>query len=88
MGYRHELSILQMEVSRTEVFDRPLAGRQFFEEVIRENLDLGRPDRVQLIFGRRITRRTPGTFRTRVLTAGVAPALRVNYRSSSTGVRA
>jgi hypothetical protein len=82
-GYRYELSILQMEVSRTEVFDRPLAGRQFFEEVIRENLDLGRPDRVQLIFGRRINRRTPGTFRTRVLTAGVEPALRVNYKNTS-----
>ena len=82
-GYRYSLSILQMEVSRTEVFDRPLAGRQFFEEVIRENLDLGRPDRVQLIFGRRITRRTPGTFQTRVLTTGVEPALRILYKNSS-----
>ena len=39
-------------------------GRIFFEEVIRENLDLGRPDQVQLIFERRVTRRTPGRFRT------------------------
>jgi hypothetical protein len=55
-----------MEVSRTQVLDRPLAGRRFFEEVIRDNLDLGRPDRVQLLFPRKITRRTPGRFRTRV----------------------
>lgn len=82
-GYRYALSILQMEVSRTEVFDRPLAGRQFFEEVIRDNLDLGRPDRVQLIFGRRVTRRTPGTFKTRVLTTGVEPALRVDYKRTT-----
>lgn len=82
-NYRYSLSILQMEVSRTEVFDRPLAGRQFFEEVIRENLDLGRPDRVQLIFGRRITRKTPGTFKTRVLTTGVEPALRVEYKRTT-----
>ena len=34
-GYRYNLSILQMEISRTEVFDRPLAGRQFFDEVLR-----------------------------------------------------
>jgi hypothetical protein len=27
-----------------------LRGREFFEEIVRDNLDLGRPDRVQLIF--------------------------------------
>jgi hypothetical protein len=63
-GMRYQLSILQMEVSLTQVFDRSLHGREFFEEVIRDNLDVGRPDRVQLLFGRRITRRTPGHFRT------------------------
>lgn len=41
-GFGYHLSILQMEVSRTQVFDRPLRGREFFEEVIRDNLDLGR----------------------------------------------
>jgi len=48
-GHRYQLSILQLEVSLTQVFDRPLHGREFFEEVIRDNLDLGRPDRVQLL---------------------------------------
>jgi hypothetical protein len=28
-------------------WNRPLRGREFFEEIIRDNLDLGRPDRVQ-----------------------------------------
>ena len=60
----------------------PPTGRIFFEEVIRENLDVGRPDRVQLIFGRRVTRRTPGRFRTRVLTEGVTPSLHVDYKRS------
>jgi hypothetical protein len=32
------------------VLDRPVAGRIFFEQVIRENLDIGRPGQVQLIF--------------------------------------
>jgi hypothetical protein len=45
-GYDWDLSIWQMEVSLTQIFDRPLRGREFFEEVIRDNLDLGRPDRV------------------------------------------
>jgi len=70
-GYRYQLSILQAEFSLTQVLDRPVTGRVFFEEVIRENLDVGRPDQVQLIFDRRVTRQTPGRFRTRVLTDGV-----------------
>jgi hypothetical protein len=81
-GYVYDVSILQAEFSLTQVFDRPLTGRVFFEEVIRENLDLGRPDRVQLLFNRRVTRRTPGRFRTRVLTDGVVPSLHVDYKRS------
>jgi hypothetical protein len=81
-GYRYELSILQIELSLTQVLDRPLSGRILFEEILRENLDLGRPDQIQLLFARRITRRTPGRFRTRVLTAGVCPSLHIDYRKS------
>jgi hypothetical protein len=81
-GYRYDVSILQAEFSLTQVLDRPRTGRIFFEEVIRENLDLGRPDQVQLIFGRRVTKRTPGRFRTRVLTEGVTPTLHVDYKRS------
>ena len=79
-GYRYQLSILQAEFSLTQVLKKPVAGRAFFEEVIRENLDLGRPDQVQLIFGRQVNRRTPGPFRTRVLTSGVIPSLHVDYK--------
>jgi hypothetical protein len=79
-GYRYDLSILQAEFSLTQVLDRPLTGRIFFEEVIRENLDLGRPTQVQLVFARRITKQTPGRFRTRVLTDGVVPSLYVDYK--------
>lgn len=81
-GYRYHLSILQSEFALTQVLDRPLTGRWFFEEVIRENLDLGRPDQMQLLFDRRVTRRTPGSFRTRVLTEGVVPSLHVQYKKS------
>ena len=72
-GFTYQLSVLQLEVSRTQVFDRPLRGREFFESVIRDNLDLGRPDQVQLLFPRKITRATPGRFTTRVITTGVNP---------------
>jgi hypothetical protein len=79
-GYRYEVSILQAEFALTQVLDRPLSGRVFFEEVIREHLDLGRPSQVQLIFDRRVTKRTPGRFRTRVITDGVVPSLHVDYK--------
>jgi hypothetical protein len=79
-GYRYDVSILQAEFARTQVLERPRTGRILFEEVIRENLDLGRPDQVQLIFDRRVTKRTPGRFRTRVITQGVTPSLYVDYK--------
>jgi hypothetical protein len=81
-GYRYDVSILQAEFALTQVLDRPLTGRVFFEEVIRENLDLGRPDQVQLLFARRVTKRTPGRFRTRVLTEGVTPTLHIDYKKT------
>jgi len=84
-GYDHRLAICQLEVSLTQVFDRPVQGRHFFEAVIRENLDLGRPDRVRLLFPLRLTRATPPPafgYRTRVITDGVQPSLHVEYKSS------
>jgi len=81
-GYRYEVSILQAEFSLTQVLDRSLSGRAFFEDVIRQNLDLGRPDQVALIFNRRVSRRTPSRFRTRVITQGVTPSLHVDYKRS------
>ena len=70
----------------TQTLDAPVAGRIFFDQVIRDNLDLGRPDRVSLIFDRKIIRKgkraTPGRFRTRVITDGVTPSLHVDYKNS------
>ncbi len=84
-GYTHRLALQQVEVSLTQVFARPVQGRHFFEAVIRENLDLGRPDRVGLLFPLRITRATPAPtwgYRTRVVTDGVEPSLHIEYKSS------
>jgi hypothetical protein len=82
-GYRYDVSILQAEFSLTQMLDQPVSGRVFFEQVIRDNLDLGRPDRVQLIFGRRVYRNTPGRFRTRVITQHVTPSLYVDYKHTT-----
>jgi hypothetical protein len=49
-GYWWELSMRQVEVSRTLVFDAPRHARAFFEALVADNLDIGRPDSVELIF--------------------------------------
>jgi hypothetical protein len=85
-GYRYELSILQAEFSLTQMLDRPVSGRIFFEQALHDNLDIGRPDQIGLVFDRRIIRKgrhaTPGRFRTRVITAGVVPSLHVDYKNA------
>jgi hypothetical protein len=81
-GYRYAVSIVQAEFSLTQVLDRPQTGHVFFEKIIRENLDIGRPDHVQLVFGRGINKTTPRPFRTRVITEGVTPSLHIDYKHS------
>ncbi|MGH3231255.1 MAG: hypothetical protein ACRDOA_22200 [Streptosporangiaceae bacterium] len=85
-GYRYDVSVLQAEFSLTQVLDRPLSGRVFFDQVIHDNLAIGRPDQVGPIFGRRIIRKgkraTPRRFRTRVITADVTPSLHVDCKHS------
>jgi hypothetical protein len=76
-GYCYDISILQPEFSTTQVLDRPVHGRLFFEQVIGENLDLGRPEELQLIFNRRIPRNTRARIRTRLVT----PSLNVYYKT-------
>lgn len=81
-GYVYELAFRQLEVSETIVFDRPQAGRAWFEAVIRDHLDVGRPDQVMLIFDRRLPRKSSATFRTRLITKGVDPILTCYFKSS------
>jgi hypothetical protein len=81
-GYGYRLSVWQVEFSRPQVFADPIQGRQWFEAVIRDNLDLGRPDRIQLVFERRVTKATPGYFRTQVVQEGVNPSLHAYYKKT------
>ena len=83
-GYWWELSMRQIEVSRTLVFDQPRNGRAFFEALVADNLDLGRPEQIELIFGRKILPSTPGVFATRVVTRGVDVTVNVGYKHSRT----
>jgi hypothetical protein len=85
-GYWWELSMAPAEVSRTIVFTQPRYARSFFEALVTGNLDLGRPDTVEIIFGRRIVtgkqRATQGTFKTKVITRGTDITINAFYRHS------
>jgi hypothetical protein len=80
--YGYRLSVRQLELSDTRVFDRPAAGRAWFEQTLRDQLDLGRPDKVQIVFGRKVTRTTPGAFQTKLITRGTQPVIQAHYKHS------
>lgn len=87
-GYWWELSMRQVEVSRTLVFDAPRRARAFFEALVADNLDVGRPDRVELIFHGPRTRssgRPPHldcTAKTAVVTRGTDVTVNAFYKHS------
>ena len=86
-GYWWEISMRQVEVSRTIVLDAPRRARGFFEALIADNLDIGRPANVEIIFRRHIRRDTPGVFRTTIDRPAVGPdtggvVLNVYYKHS------
>ncbi len=81
-GYWWELSLRQVEVSRTIVFDAPRRARGFFEALVADNLGTGRPDELKIIFGRRVQKNTPGEFATKVVTRGTEVTVNVFYKSS------
>jgi hypothetical protein len=51
-GYWRELSMRQAETSRTLVFDQDCHARAFSGALLCENMDLGRPENVELLFRR------------------------------------
>jgi hypothetical protein len=81
-GYGYDLAFRQLEISDTRTFDRPASGRAWFEATLPDQLTLGRPDQVAVVFGRRVNRRTPGRFHTRVINSGTQAAIQVHYRAS------
>src|SRR5215470_9577779 len=72
-GYWWEISMRQVEVSRTIVLDAPRRARAFFEALIADNLDAGRPANVEIIFNRHLRRHTPGVFRTAIDRPTIGP---------------
>ena len=87
-GYWWELSMRQVETSRTLVFDGDVHARAFFEALLCENMDLGRPENVELLFRRGQRRGRPtlpparGGFKTKIDRYCDLVTLNVFYRNS------
>jgi hypothetical protein len=89
-GQRYDISILQAEYSLTPMLDKPVSGRIFFEQVIRDDLDIGRPDQIGLGGDRTIRRKAPALPPGPTPRAGsapgasptVTPSLPVDYKNS------
>ena len=86
-GYWWEISMRQIEVSRTIVFAAPRHARGFFEALVTDNLDIGRPHQIELIFADRRVRpgrapATPEVFKTKLVTRGVEVTVNAFYQHS------
>jgi len=82
-GYRWELSMRQVEVSRTLVLDDPRRARRFFEALVTDDIGVGRPEVVHAVFGRsRRGRTTSHQFRTRVFGPGTEVRMDFAYKNS------
>jgi hypothetical protein len=82
-GYWWELSMRQVEVSRTMVLDDPRRARRFFEALVADNVGIGRPHEVHAVFGRdRRGVTTPQQFRTRIFSPGTEVKVDFAYKHS------
>jgi hypothetical protein len=82
-GYWWELSMRQVEVSRTLVLDDPRRARSFFESLVADNIAVGRPDQVAMVFARRVGKYTKEPFVGRVFSPGTE--VKMDSRTSTAG---
>jgi hypothetical protein len=81
-GYFWELSMRQVEVSRTLVFDDPRRARAFFESLVTDNVGIGRPEQVAMVFARQVRKTTREPFRGRIFSPGTEVKMDFAYKHS------
>jgi hypothetical protein len=81
-GYWWDISMRQVEVAKTITFTAPQHARAFFEALAADNLDIGRPDNMEIIFNRQVRCVTKGVFRTAVDRDNDGVVLNAFYRHS------
>jgi hypothetical protein len=82
-GYWWDLSMRQVEVSRTLVFDDPRRARSFFEALVQDNIGIGRPEEVSVVFaGRQVRKRSGERFQARIFSTGTEVRIDFRYKAS------
>ena len=84
-GYWWELSMRQVETSRTLVLDDPRRARSFFEALVQDNIGIGRPEEVSMLFARQLRRPTQHRYQTRIFTT--ATEIRIDFRYKHSRVK-
>ena len=80
-GYWWDLSMRQVEVSRTLVFDAPRRARSFFEALVADNIAIGRPEEISLVFARQAKSKSD-RFATRIVSRGTNVRIDFRYKHS------
>ena len=82
-GFWWELTMRQVEISRTIVFAAPRHTRAFFEALVADNLDIARPERIEIIFKRSPQgKKAGGTFKTAIDRHATAVTVLIFYKHS------
>jgi hypothetical protein len=79
-GYWWQLSVRQVEIGRTLVFDDPRRARGFFEALVTDNIGIGRPEQVSTVFARPLRRPAKTSYGTRVFTTGTDVRIDLRYK--------
>jgi hypothetical protein len=83
-GFGYRLFVSQVEYCTNLIFERRAALDRMHERLLDLNRAIGSPDKVAVIFGRRITKRTDAGLKTQILDHGLGqPVIRSEYKSSS-----
>jgi len=72
----------QVEVSRTLVFDDPRRARSFFEALVADNIGIGRPHEVAMVFARPLRRPTKHPYVERIFSRGIDVKMDLRYKHS------
>jgi hypothetical protein len=83
-GFGYRLFVSQVEYCTNLVFDNRAALDRLHDRLLDLNRSIGHPDKIALIFGRRITQRTDAGLKTQILDHDLGqPVIRSEYKSSS-----
>ena len=79
-GYWWQLSVRQVEISRTLVFDDARRARSFLEALVADNIAIGRPEQVSIVLARQLRTTSKGPFATRIFSTGSDVRIDLRYK--------